>query len=142
MAQPNIAVLTGALVARIRFDGNRAIGVEFQHQAKTVRAQATREVVLSLGAIHTPKLLMQSGIGDVAELKGAGIAVRHVLPGVGRNLHDHVALGCVWENAAKPATQLPRSQTSCFCRTRPALNAPNFYVYSHGGPDSTPENAA
>ena len=142
MDQPNITVLTGALVARILFNRDRATGVDFQYQGKNLRAEATREVILSLGAIHTPKLLMQSGIGDEAELKRANIPVRNVLPGVGRNLHDHVAFGCVWENAGKASPHVPRSQTSCFWKTRAALEAPNFYVYSHGGPDFTPENAA
>jgi len=141
MAQPNITVLTGALTTRILFTGNRATGIEFLYNGKTHRAQATREVILSLGAIQTPKLLMQSGIGDEAELTKAGITVLQPLPGVGRNLHDHVAFGCVWENAGIPSPKTPRSQTSCFWKTRAALEAPNFYVYSHGGPDSTPENA-
>jgi choline dehydrogenase len=142
MDQPNITVLTSALVARIEFAGNRATGIKFLYNGKTHRAQATSEVILSLGAIQTPKLLMQSGIGDEAELKRASIPVRNALPGVGRNLHDHVAFGCVWENAGAASPKIPRSQTSCFWRTRAALEAPNFYVYSHGGPDFTPENAA
>ena len=142
MDQPNITVLTGALAARIQFTGNRATGIEFLYNGKTHRAQATREVILSLGAIQTPKLLMQSGIGDEAELTNAGITVLQALPGVGRNLHDHVAFGCVWESAGIPSPKTPRSQTSCFWKTRAALEAPNFYVYSHGGPDLTPENAA
>src|SRR6516162_4224333 len=53
MAQPNITVLTGALVSRIRFDRRRAIGVELQYRGKTLRAKAAREIILSLGAIHT-----------------------------------------------------------------------------------------
>src|SRR5262249_18484010 len=93
-------------------------------------------------AIHTPKLLMQSGIGDEMELRSAGIPVLHALPGVGRNLNDHVSFGCVWENAGKASPKVPRSQTSCFWKTRAELEAPNFYVYSHGGPDFTPESAS
>jgi len=142
MDQPNITVLTGALAGRIQFTGNRATGIEFLYNGKTHRAQATREVILSLGAINTPKILMQSGIGDEAELTKSGITVLHALPGVGRNLHDHVAIGLVWENAGKSSPQIPRSQTSCFWKTRVGLEAPNFYVYSHGGPDFTPENAS
>jgi choline dehydrogenase len=142
MAQPNITVLTGALTTRILFDRRRATGVEFRYQGKTLRAEATREVLLSLGAIHTPKLLMQSGIGDEAELKGADIPVLQALPGVGRNLHDHVAFGCVWENTAKVLPRVPRSQTACFWKTSAEFDAPNFYAYSHAGPDVTPENAA
>src|SRR5262249_13668060 len=141
MDRPNVTVLTGALAARIRFTGQRATGLEFLYEARTVRVRAAVEVILSLGAIHTPKLLMQSGIGDEAELTRAGVRVRHALPGVGRNLGDHLAFGCVWENAGKPAPRVPRSQTSCFLKTRTDLEAPNFYVYSHGGPEFSPENA-
>lgn len=64
MDRPNITVLTGALVARILFSGKRVTGIEFLYNGKTVRAEAAAEVILSLGAIHTPKLLMQSGIRD------------------------------------------------------------------------------
>ena len=142
MDQPNITVLTGALATRIRFDGRRATGVEFQYQGKNRLAQATREVILSLGAIHTPKLLMQSGIGDEAELKRADIPVLQALPGVGRNLHDHIAFGCVWENTDKTPLPIPRSQTACFWKTDGHLDAPNFYAYSHQGANATPENAA
>ena len=142
MDQSNLTVLTDALVARIQFIGSRATDVEFLYNGKTHRAEARCEVVLSLGAIQTPKLLMQSGIGDEAELTNAGIPVLHALQGVGRNLHDHVSFGCVWENVGRPSPKIPRSQTSCFWKTRAALEAPNFYVYSHGGPDFSPENAA
>lgn len=142
MGQPNITVLTGALTTRVVFDRRRTTGVEFHYQGKTLRAEAAREVILSLGAIHTPKLLMQSGIGDEAELKRVGVSVLEALPGVGRNLHDHVAFGCMWEKTDKALPTVPRSQTACFWKTNTSLDAPNFYAYSHAGPDVTPENAA
>jgi choline dehydrogenase len=142
MAQPNITVLTGALVTKIVFDKRRAIGVEFQYEGRTLRAEATSEVILSLGAIHTPKVLMQSGIGDEAELRRARIAVRQALPGVGRYLHDHPLFGCVWEQSERALPAAPRSQTVCFWKTSSALEAPNFFAYSIGMPVATPENAA
>ena len=142
MDQPNITVLTGALATRILFHRRRATGVEFHYQGKTLRAEATREVILSLGAIHTPKLLMQSGIGDEAELKRVDIPVLQALPGVGRNLHDHVAFGCVWENTDKTLPSVPRSQTACFWKTNAALDAPNFYAYAKQGPDCHPRECS
>ena len=142
MDQPNLTVLTGASAARILFDRRRATGVEFQHQGKTLRAEAAREIIVSLGAINTPKLLMLSGIGDGAELKRVGIPVLQVLPGVGRNLHDHVAFGCVWESKDDTLPSVPRSQTACFWKTSAALDAPNFYCYARRGANATPENAA
>ena len=96
MNRPNLTVLTGALATCIVFERRRATGVEFQYKGEHRRADATLEVVVSLGAIQTPKLLMQSGVGTQAELGRFGIPLVQHLPGVGRNLHDHVALGCVW----------------------------------------------
>jgi len=142
MDRPNITVLTGALVTRILFHRARATGIEFHYNGANLRTEALSGVILSLGAIHTPKLLMQSGIGNEAELKPAGIPVLQLLPGVGRNLHDHVAFGCVWENTHDLLPHVPRSQTACFWKTSTGLDAPNIYAFSHGGPDITPENAA
>jgi choline dehydrogenase len=97
MDRPNMTVLTGALVTRLTFDGMAVTGVEFLRQGTLYRVSAAREVVLSLGAIHTPKLLMQSGIGDATELKRVGVPVIQHLPGVGRNFQDHFMAPCVWE---------------------------------------------
>jgi choline dehydrogenase len=141
MDRPSLTVLTGALVTQILFDGHRARGIEFHWQDKIVRVHAGREVVLSLGAIHTPKLLMQSGIGDEAELRRMGIPAVQALPGVGRNLHDHVAFGCIWEATAEGPPPVPRSQTACFWKTNPELDAPNFFAYSRRGPEVAAENA-
>jgi choline dehydrogenase len=62
---PNLTVLTDALVTRVRLTGTRATGVEFLHRGGRHRVGAAAEVVLSLGAIHTPKVLMQSGVGSI-----------------------------------------------------------------------------
>jgi choline dehydrogenase len=97
MDRPNLTVLTHALVTRLAFAGKRATGVECIYNGKTHRISAGLEVVLSLGAIHTPKVLMQSGIGDQAELERHGIPLVQHLPGVGQNFQDHPGIGCVWE---------------------------------------------
>jgi choline dehydrogenase len=141
MDRPNITVLTDAHVTRVLFDGHRASGVAFNYGGKSLRVEVAQEVVLALGAIHTPKLLMQSGIGDEAELKWADIPVLQDLPGVGRNLHDHVAFGCVWEKTQEELPSAPRSQTACFWKTASDLDAPNFYAYAVQRPQITPENA-
>jgi choline dehydrogenase len=142
MAEPNIIVLTGALVVRIVFNRCRATGVLFRYKGKSFRAGAGGEVILCLGAIQTPKLLMQSGIGDEDELKRIGIPVLQPLPAVGRNLHDHVAFGWVWQSTSIGLPRVPRSQTACFWKTTAELDAPNFYAYARRGSDMTPENAA
>ena len=64
------------------------------------------------------------------------------LPGVGRNLHDHVSVGCIWEATGKPVPSVPRSQSVCFLKTDPALDAPNFFTYARGGAAASPENQA
>jgi choline dehydrogenase len=84
---------------------------------------------------------MQSGIGDPAELMPIGIPILQSLPGVGRNLHDHVAFGCVWEFVGDSFQTGPRGQAACFWKTDTALDAPNFFAYSRPGPALTPENA-
>jgi choline dehydrogenase len=140
--QSNLTVLTGALATRILMDGGRANGVEFEYQGRLCQARAAVEVVISEGAIQTPRLLMQSGIGDEAELGKFGIPVRQHLPGVGRNLHDHVALALVWEATGEPLPQIARSASVAFWKTHPMLDAPNFYTYGIGIPFLTPENAA
>ena len=76
---------------------------------------------MSLGAIHTPKVLMQSGVGDRAELHGFGIPVVQHLPGVGQNLQDHPALGLIWES---PLPLIPRNtggEAVFFWKSDPAL---------------------
>ncbi len=80
LMQTNLTVLTGATVLRVLFDGNRAIGVECELDGRVTRLRATGEVVLSLGAINTPKVLMLSGIGHGDVLLTHEIQVRQDLP--------------------------------------------------------------
>lgn len=88
----NLTVVTGAHVRRIVVEGGRAVAVEYRRGGRSIRAEAMREVILSAGAIHSPHILMLSGIGEAAQLKAQGIAVVRDLPGVGRNYRDHVAV--------------------------------------------------
>lgn len=140
MGQPNLTVLTGAVATRILFERQRAAAVEFHLRGKLLRAEAANEVIVCLGAIQTPKLLMQSGIGDEAELRKHNIPVVQHLVGVGRNLHDHVALGCVWEASGRSLPSAPRGQAACFWKTDGALSAPNAFLFALGIPFITAEN--
>src|SRR5690242_12672918 len=97
MDRPNLTVLTQALVTKLTLEGKRATGVEIAFDGRIQRITAGLEVVLSLGAMHTPKVLMLSGLGDQAELQRLGIPVVQHLPGVGQNFQDHFGIGCVWE---------------------------------------------
>ncbi len=86
----NLEIRTGCLVTRILFEGDRATGVEYLQKGTLHTLKAGKEVVLSAGAIQTPKLLMLSGIGPENELRRHGIAVKNRLEGVGQNLQDHL----------------------------------------------------
>ena len=92
MARANLTVVMHALTRRVLMDGRRAIGVEYEQGGQLKRAMANREVILSAGPMNSPKLLMLSGIGEAAHLNEHGIDVVHDLPGVGRNLQDHLEL--------------------------------------------------
>lgn len=85
----NLHVVTDALVERILFDGDRAVGVQLRCNGSTVSEHATREVVLCAGAFNSPQLLMLSGIGDANELRAHGIDVRAHVPQIGKNLENH-----------------------------------------------------
>jgi choline dehydrogenase-like flavoprotein len=90
LRRKNLKLMTRAHVRRILFEGRRAVGVEVEQGGAVKRIRARREVIVSAGAINSPVLLMNSGVGPAAELKQAGIDVLHDLPGVGKNLQDHV----------------------------------------------------
>jgi 5-(hydroxymethyl)furfural/furfural oxidase len=90
-ARKNLAIVSRASVARLEFDGRRAVGVTARIGGEEKRFNA-REVILSAGAIHSPVLLMRSGIGPAAHLREHGIAVRADLAGVGENLSNHAIL--------------------------------------------------
>lgn len=89
LARGNVQVATEALVLRILFEGQRAVGIEYEQNGKIHQALARREVLLTAGAINSPQLLLLSGIGPAAELRDLGIRVIHDLPGVGKRLNDH-----------------------------------------------------
>ena len=91
MRRSNLKVVTGALATRIVVENGRATALEFRHRGAMQRARA-REIILSGGAINSPQLLLLSGIGPADEVRRHGIKVVHDLPGVGRNLQDHLEL--------------------------------------------------
>ncbi|MGR9476743.1 GMC family oxidoreductase [Rhizobium leguminosarum] len=93
----NLTVRTGARVARIIVEGARATGVEIVTSRGLEIVRAEREVLVSSGAIGSPKLLLQSGIGPADHLRSVGVKVLHDLPGVGENLQDHLDLFVIAE---------------------------------------------
>lgn len=90
--RPNLEVRTGAVVRRLLMDGPRVRGVAMQAGRSALEIEAG-EVILSAGAVHSPQLLMLSGLGPAGHLREFGIPVVADLPGVGGNLQDHLAAG-------------------------------------------------
>lgn len=93
----NLTVRTGAFVTRVVLEGKRAVGVEIANGNNLAIVRAEREVIVSSGAMGSPKLLLQSGIGPAAHLRETGVQVLHDLPGVGENLQDHLDLFVIAE---------------------------------------------
>ncbi len=161
MQRPNLAIVVGALVTRVVFEGPRAVGIEYAKDGRTVVAHAEREVILAGGAINSPQLLMLSGIGDPEDLKAQRIPVKLALKGVGKNLQDHVsaavgyrrktpgpfhrnmrldrialALGQAYFLGQGFATDLPFGVTA-FLKTRSELKAPDVQILFWMGPTTT-----
>jgi choline dehydrogenase len=87
----NLTVLDNCVVSRVIVENKRATGVEILRGGDRFTVPARREVIASAGAIHSPAILMRSGIGDAKELAQKGIPCVHDAPGVGRNLQDHIS---------------------------------------------------
>lgn len=94
LGRPNLTVIIDSLVRRLLFDGaDRCIGIELDSNGRSRSIGATQAVILAAGTIGSPVLLMHSGLGPADELRALGIAPRVDLPGVGRNLQDHLLSG-------------------------------------------------
>ena len=148
--RPNLSVITGAQVNKLRLEGRRVLGVEFLRGNEEHFAAARRETLLAAGAIGSPQIMQLSGIGPGALLQQHGIAVAHELA-VGENLQDHLQLRMAfrvqnvltlntmansWWGKAKmaleyalhrtgPLTMAP-SQLGAFLKSDPAQPAPNL----------------
>jgi choline dehydrogenase len=114
--RPNLVIRGDALVERILFDGRRATGVRLRSGDGSVEDIAAREVVLSAGAIHSPAILMRSGIGPAADLAALGIAVLADLP-VGRGFMDHPILRASLALTPAAAAQHPDARHTNCCVT-------------------------
>ncbi len=86
----NLEIITKANVVRIIFNGKKAVGLEYMHQGKKKKIKAHKEVILSAGSLMSPIILQRSGIGASEDIKPHGIELIHELPGVGKNLQDHI----------------------------------------------------
>ncbi|TPM22533.1 FAD-dependent oxidoreductase [Mesorhizobium sp. B2-3-5] len=130
MDRPNLTVLTNAFVNRLLVDGNVVTGTEFEWQGEIHRIATSREVVLSAGAIQTPKILLLSGIGDRAELDRFGIPLVSHLPGVGRNLQDHPIIGsALWEPHEPMVVRNNAAEANLFVKSSADLATPDLHIF-------------
>lgn len=135
----NLALLTGAHVRRLIVEGGTVAGVEFEHdgETKTVRAG---ETILCAGAINSAELLLRSGIGPAAELREVGIEPVHDLPGVGKNLQDHLLSPVIFSTTEPvPVGDVAPAEVHLFWKSHPDLpvadTQPIFFsvpMYSEG----------
>jgi choline dehydrogenase len=103
LSRPNLTVVTDAYTNRVIVEGGRARAVEYRKGSEVVKAEASREVILCGGAVNSPQILLLSGIGPADELRQAGVTVTHDLPGVGKNLQDHLNINLI-TNCTQPIT--------------------------------------
>jgi choline dehydrogenase len=142
MDRPNLTVLSHALVIKLTLEGKRTTGVEIAFEGKIQRITAGLEVVLSLGAMHTPKVLMLSGIGDEAELQRLSLTVIQHLPGVGQNFQDHFGIGCVWEYQRPRAPRNNGGEATFFWKSNPGLDTPDLQTCQAEVPICSAETGA
>lgn len=141
MDRPNLTVLSNAFVRRVIISRGRATAVEVSYRDSVRRFLAGTEIVLSMGAIHTPKVLMLSGVGDRDKLRSLGIPVEQHLPGVGRNFHDHLGFSCMWEVAPCPPADQP-GDAVMFWPSRGDLDEPDLFACQGALLLASPENIA
>ena len=138
LAASNLTILTETLVHSITIEGNRATGVSVIQNGNPRQFTARYEVILSAGAIQTPKILMLSGIGDEKELRRHDIGVREHLPGVGQNFQDHpLVLGCNWL-APEGASEMKPGSLVAFGNSHASNLAPDLHVAFSGFMTATP----
>jgi choline dehydrogenase len=130
MGHKNLTVLTEALTLKLTLTGTRCTGVEFLRDGELCAVGVSREVILCAGAIHTPRLLLLSGVGPRADLEPLGIDTVIDLPGVGRNLQDHLwIMGLCFESKHPlPTPNHNLAGSAGFWRSRPALDRPDLMV--------------
>ena len=154
MGRPNLTVVTGAHATGIVFDGKRAIGIGYRRNGARRGRAARRETILCGGAFGTPQLLLLSGVGPADELGDTESAVVHELPGVGKNLQDHLdyilswtsndpdmiglgARGVVnlvrhimrWRKDGTGLIATPIAEAGAFLKSDPALDRPDLQLH-------------
>lgn len=127
--RPNLTVALQVQVTKLVFDGKRCVGVEYIQNGETKTVRANSEVIVSAGAMESPKLLLLSGIGNPEYLQQFGIPVVSDVPGVGENFHNHVLTGVI----AKATQPVPppnqnMAEACLFCKSDPGFPAPDLQL--------------
>jgi choline dehydrogenase len=130
LERPNLTVIPRAQATRILIENGRAVGAEYASKKQRHQVRAEREVILSGGSVNSPQLLLLSGVGPADEIAVHGIKPVHGLPGVGKNLQDHLH-GAVKHNCTKPV-----SLYSVFKPTALPRHILH-YLFTHKGPAAT-----
>lgn len=129
VGDPRLSILMGSRVKRLALNGKKAEGVVLDHDGGEQTLTASREIIVCAGTLHTPQLLMLSGIGDPAELTPHGIPVVAAVPGVGKNLHDHLISVAVRKlRQPEPAAHTSAMDVSVFFGDGPRSGIPKFQV--------------
>lgn len=154
LGRPNLTVLTGARTLKIVIDNKRATGVVYRRGNVDRTVTADREVIVCGGAFNSPQILQLSGVGPGDELRRHGIEVIHDLPGVGRNLQDHldfilsyrsketdlIGIGLAgavniaratlqWRKDGAGMIATPYAEGAAFIRTVPELDRPDIQLH-------------
>lgn len=130
----NLTVETNAFTTRVLMEGDQAVGVEYIQGGTSHKVGASTEVIVSAGAFLSPKLLMLSGIGPADHLRSHGVPVVVDLPGVGKNLQDHLIVRlCFSSRGPQPVPDII-SEACLFTYTRGGLAAasPNLQFFFGG----------
>jgi len=129
LQRPNFTLSPNSHATRLLFEGGRCIGVEYARNGEVLSARANFEVIVSCGALESPKLLLLSGIGHPAQLRQFDIPMVADLPGVGENFHNHVLTGVICEaSQSVPVGHQNLSEAALFCKSEPGMIGPDLQI--------------
>ena len=127
MTRANLTLFTRCQATRLLFKDKRCVGVEYVQNGQKKTVYANNEVIVCLGALESPHLLLNSGIGPAAQLQEFNKPVVVDLPGVGENYHNHVLTGAIMETREPVAPgHLNTSEVSLFCKSDPSMTVPDL----------------
>lgn len=143
LERKNLKLATNAQATRLLFEKKRCVGVEYVQNGKKQTAHANHEVIVSAGALESPKLLLLSGIGSAGQLRHFKIKTVSNLPGVGENFHNHVLIPVIalCKQPVPPGRQ-NTSEAALFIKSAPGWVGPDMqYAFVHVIPIPEPPPA-